>query len=282
MKNLIIDGNNLVHRVYWVANNQKDESGKLHVYFFLNSLKRYVEMFRPDNVFCVWDEKIEPQENRRKEIFEDYKGNRNKEYNKEVHVENGLIKDILVTLGIQNIHPRFLEADDLIASLIGIREGDRNVIVTVDRDLCQLIDEKTTVYDAIRKIEIGNSNFEDILKIPKKDFLIYKSIVGDKSDNIPGVTGYGHKRATDVINKKIKLSEENFDIVKRNMSLFILRKNNEDTSYVKEQLIVNKPKEDWNKFKTLCLKNEFSKILKNKEIWYSVFFERNKLKNLFQ
>ncbi len=60
MKILTIDGNNLVHRVYWVANNIKNVSENYHVYMFLNSVKSYVEMYQPDKVLCVWDEKGVP------------------------------------------------------------------------------------------------------------------------------------------------------------------------------------------------------------------------------
>ena len=68
MKILTIDGNNLVHRVYWVANNIKNVSENYHVYMFLNSVKSYVEMYQPDKVICVWDEKPDYRPNKRKEL----------------------------------------------------------------------------------------------------------------------------------------------------------------------------------------------------------------------
>lgn len=53
MKVLTIDGNNLVHRVYWVANNMKNANENFHVYMFLNSVKSYVELYNPDRTYCV-------------------------------------------------------------------------------------------------------------------------------------------------------------------------------------------------------------------------------------
>jgi 5'-3' exonuclease len=174
MKILTIDGNNLVHRVYWVAKNIKNVSENYHVYMFLNSVKSYVEMYQPDKVFCVWDEKPDYKPNKRKELLEDYKGNRDKEYGKEVHTKNEIIKQMLNTLGIPSIFPRSYEADDVIKIINDAYDKHlttkfyltkklfRHIIVTVDRDLCQLISNKVSVYDPIRKIEINKENFKEI------------------------------------------------------------------------------------------------------------------------
>ena len=104
-KILTIDGNNLVHRVYYVANNMPHKSEYLHVYMFLNSVKSYVEMYRPDKVYCVWDEKLVYKPNKRLELLPEYKGNRDKEKGREVHTKNGLIKELLQSIGIPSILP---------------------------------------------------------------------------------------------------------------------------------------------------------------------------------
>ena len=72
-KILTIDGNNLVHRVYWVANNMKKKSENFHVYMFLNAVKSYTDMYKADKVICVWDEKPDYRKNKRKELLEEYK-----------------------------------------------------------------------------------------------------------------------------------------------------------------------------------------------------------------
>ena len=94
MKILTIDGNNLVHRVYYVANNMPHKSEFLHVYMFLNSVKSYVEMYRPDKVYCVWDEKLVYKPNKRLELLPEQKGTRDKEKGTEVHTENNIIKEL--------------------------------------------------------------------------------------------------------------------------------------------------------------------------------------------
>ena len=93
MKILTIDGNNLVHRVYWVANNMAKKSENFHVYMFLNAVKSYTDMYRPDKIICVWDEKPDYRKNKRKLILEDYKGNRDGDPG--VHDKNELIKEFL-------------------------------------------------------------------------------------------------------------------------------------------------------------------------------------------
>ena len=88
MKILVIDGNNLVHRVFWVSKNQKEKNKYFHVYLFLTSVKSYIQSFLPDLTICVWDEKLENRVNPRKLLYEEYKKTRDTETSKEVHEQN--------------------------------------------------------------------------------------------------------------------------------------------------------------------------------------------------
>jgi DNA polymerase-1 len=289
MKILTIDGNNLVHRVYWVAKNIKNVSENYHVYMFLNSVKSYVEMYQPDKVFCVWDEKPDYKPNKRKELLEDYKGNRDKEYGKEVHTKNEIIKQMLNTLGIPSIFPRSYEADDVIKIINDAYDKHlttkfyltkklfRHIIVTVDRDLCQLISNKVSVYDPIRKIEINKENFKEILKYDKKDFIKVKALTGDKSDNIPGIKGFGKVKIDKFLNGEVFLTEEEDKIYKRNLELVTLTEDKEEKEYVLNQLSEIKDKTNYDKFKELSKEYKFIQILKNDTKWYTAFFQDNRL-----
>jgi DNA polymerase-1 len=289
MKILTIDGNNLVHRVYWVAKNIKNVSENYHVYMFLNSVKSYVEMYQPDKVFCVWDEKPDYKPNKRKELLEDYKGNRDKEYGKEVHTKNEIIKQMLNTLGIPSIFPRSYEADDVIKIINDAYDKHlttkfyltkklfRHIIVTVDRDLCQLISNKVSVYDPIRKIEINKENFKEILKYDKKDFIKVKALTGDKSDNIPGIKGFGKVKIDKFLNGEVFLTEEENEIYKRNLELVTLTEDKEEKEYVLNQLSEIKYYTNYDKFKELSKEYKFSQILKNDTKWYTAFFQDNRL-----
>ena len=278
MKILTIDGNNLVHRVYWVANNMNYKTEYFHVYMFLNSIKSYVELYQPDKVFCVWDEKPDYQKNQRKEDFEDYKANRDNEKTREVHSKNEEIKQLLLSMGVPSIFPRKYEADDAIGFIDRYYWDAKHVVVTVDRDLCQLINEDTVVYDPIRKYEINEDNFKEKLKYDKDDFLKVKAIQGDKSDNISGIKGFGKAKIAKYLNGEIELNEDQKYIYRRNFNLVELTQNASEEKYVFDQLEKSKDiKPNWKLFLEKCNEYSFSNITNNEGKWYTAFFEKNRL-----
>lgn len=281
MKILTIDGNNLVHRVYWVANNMASKSENMHVYMFLNSVKSYVEMCKPDKVFCVWDEKLDYKPNKRKELLEDYKGNRDKEYGKEVHTKNEIIKEMLQTMGIPSVFPQSYEADDVIKIINDeYNNVERHTIVTVDRDLCQLISNNVVIYDPIRKIEINEDNFEEILKYSKKDFVKVKALTGDKSDNIPGIKGFGKVKIGKFLNGDVVMTQEENEQYKKNLQLVTLTDDKEEVDYVKAQLATISYDTDYREFQRMCDAFNFKQIKKSETKWYTTFFQDNRLLEL--
>ena len=279
-KILTIDGNNLVHRVYYVANNMPHKSEHLHVYMFLNSVKSYVEMYQPDKVYCVWDEKLNYVPNKRLELLPEYKGTRDKEKGREVHTKNNLIKELLQTIGIPSILPLEYEADDVIAIIDDIVPHNKHTIITVDRDLCQLITDKTVVYDAIRKLEINESNFKEKLKYNKEQFVRVKAITGDKSDNIPGIKGFGKKKIEKYFNNEVDFTEDERIIFERNLKLVTLVKSGNEAENVMKQLNECSFKTDWTLFKEKAKELDFKNIIKNDSVWYSTFFQTNRLLEL--
>ena len=296
MKLLTIDGNNLVHRVYWVANNMGYKTEYFHVYMFLNSVKSYVELYKPDKTIMVWDEKPDYKPNKRKELLEEYKGNRDKDYNQEVHAANEVIKEMLSDIGIPSIFPREYEADDVIHIINNHMENvskvnfykDKqpfsHVIVTVDRDLCQLIKttklRKVVVYDPIRKYEINEENFEEKLKYKKEDFIKVKALQGDKSDNIPGIKGMGKVKTQKYLDGEIELTEDEKLIFEKNLKLVTLTDDKDEVKYVKEQLAECSFDTNFDNFKANCEKYKFAQILKSEKKWYNTFFQDNKLLDL--
>ena len=136
-------------------------------------------------------------------------------------------KEFLQSMGIPSIFPREYEADDAIGFINDtLRQLDdfKHTIVTVDRDLCQLIDENVCVYDPIRKIEINIGNFEEKLKYKKEDFIKVKALAGDKSDNIPGIKGFGNARIKKYLEGDITLTLEQQEIFERNLELVTTKK----------------------------------------------------------
>tara|TARA_A100000172_G_scaffold80727_2_gene71122 strand:+ start:505 stop:1350 length:846 start_codon:yes stop_codon:yes gene_type:complete len=277
-KILTIDGNNLVHRVYWVANNMAKKSDNFHVYMFLNAVKSYTDMYKADTVICVWDEKPDYRKNKRRDLLEEYKGNR--DYDSSVHDKNELIKELLQLMGIPSIYPRDYEADDVIGFIDGYFYDDEHIIVTVDKDLCQLISEDTVVYDPIRKYEINLENFTEKLKYDPEDFIKVKALQGDKSDNIPGLKGFGKVKIGKFLDGVIRLTEEENKIYTRNLKLVTLSKDLEEEDYVIKQLKNCSFKSDFTEFISLCKKCWFTNILKYDQKWFTTFFEKNRLIDL--
>jgi len=237
-------------------------------------------MYGPDKVYCVWDEKIEYTPNKRLELLPEYKGTRDREKTKVVHTKNALIKELLQMMGIPSIFPREYEADDVIAIIDNIIPYDRHIIITVDRDLCQLITNKTVIYDGIRKLEINLSNFEEKLKYNKEQFVKVKAIIGDKSDNIPGIKGFGNKRIEKYFNNQVDFTEEERAIFDRNIKLVTLVNSGNEADYVRAQLETCSFNTDWHLFKAKVEELNFKNIIKNDIGWYSTFFQSNRLLEL--
>ena len=287
MKNLIFDGNNLVHRTFWTAKhiNQQDESlTGLHVYLTLNSIKSVVQKFKPTNVYITWDTSLNRQERFRTALYQEYKGTRSNDSTP--HENNDTIIQCLNALGIPSFFPTILEADDVISYLTDTLSGER-IIVSADKDFLQKVDEYVSLYDPIRKNLITLHNFEEHAKCKREDFMKIKCISGDKSDNVAGIPGYGKVKLQKVINNVLELTESDKVIYERNYNLFRLDRYtdleciDEYNSYVDQFNINKNVKPTFNEFIDLCKSLNMQNILVNKESWYSIFFKESKLLSLF-
>ena len=292
MKILTIDGNNLVHRVYWVADNMKNKSEDMHVYMFLNCVRSYVDQFKPDKVFCAWDEKPDGLPNKRKELLPEYKGNRDQDRNHVVHKKNYTIKNLLKMMGIPSIFPQSYEADDVIKIIndhmdkksqsvfYKTKQHFQHVIVTVDKDLCQMISGKVSVYDPIKKVEITEDNFKEILKYPHEDFIKVKALTGDKSDNIPGIKGMGKVKVGKYLAGRYNLTDKEQEIYEKNIQLVTLTSDKGEVAYVTSQLIRENYNTKWETFLATCKELKFEQIIKHESKWYGTFFQKNRLEEI--
>lgn len=289
MKNLIIDGNNLIHRTFWTAKNivGQEDAEKLsnfHIYFTLNAIKSYVNTYKPDKIIACWDEKPDYQRNDRKELFSEYKGNRSTDA--APHKNNEKIKEFLYTLGIPSLFPRKLEADDVIAFLTETLEGSK-VIISVDKDFLQLINKSVIVYDPIRKKETNTSNFVENTGCEQCNFMTIKCLVGDKSDNVPGIPKFGKVKVKKYLEGTVTLTDEEYTIFTRNLELFRLDKyhqieNRDELIYYRDQIPDAMSCEpDFQLFTDLCKEHDISSILNKKEDWYNLFFVKHKLLSMF-
>ena len=289
MKTLIIDGNNLIHRTFWVAKNQSkrtpditaEATANLHIYFTLNAIFSYVNKYKPTKTIVVWDEKLDykPNSNSRKLEYAGYKGNRSCDGSP--HANNEDIKRLLSNLGIPSIFPRDLEADDIVAYICKTYDGNK-IIISVDQDFLQLVNNSTMMFDPIRKKEFVIDKFEEMTGYTHENWLVVKCLQGDKSDNVPGIPGFGKVRVKKYLDGEIELTEEQQVTYNMNFSLFSLDKIDnlaDESKYYQDQLDVPTLPE-WKQFIDECIQRDFGRILNKRETWYTLFFQGNKLETI--
>ena len=218
---LIIDGSNLMHRSYWVSSKHN----RPIVSLFLGSIRKLNNDHNPTEIYLAWDTRlIKGEKNYRRSESTEYKSNRDKDNWKKVYEHEKEIREVCSTLGVKNIYPGILEADDIISHLCDILPGTKT-IVTSDHDMLQLISNKVSVYNPMRKIEYNHKNFHDHFPVTVQDFLHYKALIGDKSDNIAGIPGIGPKRAVRIIKDGIEssLNTEQLAVYNNNYTMVDLK-----------------------------------------------------------
>lgn len=217
MHYLVIDGNNILHRVMRSSQGVLESHEGIPtggIYGFLKALKRYLDDIDPDQCIVVFDGGISA---RRREIYPEYKGARYRdkddplyeekdeqaaEYTEKFHTQRKILTGILKRLYIRVIRFDDKEADDVIHALttamIVSPYDTRVTIVSDDSDMLQMVAEEPgwwlEVYRPSLDKVVDVDNFEKIAKCTWPQFLVKKAIVGDPgSDNIKGVHLVGGK-----------------------------------------------------------------------------------------
>lgn len=199
-KFIIIDGNSLANRAFYampyLSNRKKQPSGA--VFGFANLLVKLIVEQKPKYLAVAFDH---ARKTFRNEIFAEYKGRR-KETPPDLLAQFPIIKQMLEIMGIKVFESAGIEADDIIGTLAK-HSGAKNILVSGDRDLLQLIDEHTEVW-LTRKGVTEIEKFDEKALFEKFGFapngiVELKSLMGDQSDNIPGVAGVGEKTALSLL-----------------------------------------------------------------------------------
>lgn len=205
MKILILDANSILNRAFYGIRSLSTKDGIFTngIYGFLNILMKLKEQVEPDKIFAAFDLKAPTF---RKEIYPEYKAGR-KPQPQELTMQFPILKEILELYGVNVLQKEGYEADDFlgtVARLCGQRDFEC-YIATGDRDSLQLVDKTTTVLLAATKA--GQPELR--VYTPERIFEIYgvmpiqlidvKALMGDASDNIPGVAGVGEKTALALI-----------------------------------------------------------------------------------
>ena len=213
----LIDGHSLLHRAYYALPPLTTAQGEQTnaVYGFTLMLFRLLEEFKPDGLFVAFDVSGPTF---RHEEYEEYKATR-KKMPDDLRPQVGLLKELLDAFGIPRLELEGYEADDVIgtAARLSEEQGDEAFIVTGDRDALQLVTEHVRVL--LTKKGIKDTDLVDLERLQEGYSLKpeqvpeLKGLMGDSSDNIPGVPGVGEKTAMKLLAQYADLEElyENID-----------------------------------------------------------------------
>ena len=204
-KLVLIDGHSILNRAFYGIPDLSNAEG-LHtnaIYGFLNIMFKIIEEENPSFLAVAFDLKAPTF---RHKIYPEYKGTR-KGMPDELHEQVPIMKEVLQAMGILIMEKEGLEADDILGTFAKKAQGQglEIALVSGDRDLLQIADENIKI--RIPKTKSGKTEVEDYyakdvletMQVTPTQFIELKALMGDTSDNIPGVPKIGPKTATDLM-----------------------------------------------------------------------------------
>ena len=218
-KMLIIDGNSIINRAFYGIRLLTNKHGMYTngIYGFLNIMLKHTEELEPDYIAVAFDLKAPTF---RHKMFSDYKAQR-KGMPEELRVQMPVMKEILSAMNITILEKEGFEADDIIGTVSRMcRESDVECyVLTGDKDDLQLATDTTKILLTVTKggvtttTELDSDDVEDTYGVTPTQFIDVKGLMGDTSDNVPGVKGIGEKTAFEYIKKfkSIETLYENLD-----------------------------------------------------------------------
>ena len=201
-KFIVIDGNSLINRAFYALPNLKSTSGKPcgAVFGFVNMMINLIQTEKPKYLVCVFDA---GKHTFRHDMYAEYKGKRDK-MPEDLYAQLLELKDLLRAMGITVKEIPEIEADDIVGS-ISRKFNEEFILVSGDKDLLQLVNDNTTVWLTQKGIsnvlKVDEKVLMDEFKIKPYQVIEMKAIMGDSSDNIPGVVGIGKVGAEKLISE---------------------------------------------------------------------------------
>ena len=204
---ILIDGNNLLFRSYYATayngNLMKNSKGfpTNALYGFINMINKIINEENPEYVMIAFDK----GHNFRQDMYDNYKDGRI-ETPQDLKIQFPVAKEICTLMGIKYIECDNYEADDIIGTFARMADEDKNynaTIISSDKDLLQLISDEVNVKLLKQKdyIMMDEKTFMEYYKVPPIRMIDLKALMGDASDNIPGVKGIGEKTAISLLEK---------------------------------------------------------------------------------
>lgn len=223
----LIDGSSFLYRAYYGMRPLHGPDGKpiQAVYSFCRMIKKLLDKFDPHYISLVWDSKGKTE---RHAIYAEYKATRQAAPSDLFEQKNQIIA-FADLIGLHQVSQIGVEADDLLYSLAKdfASGGYKIVLITSDKDMFQLLDSQIVVFDAFKDEFLTREQYEAKLGFSATKIPFYFALLGDSSDNIPGVRGVGAKGATDLVKQFKNLDDlyENLRQVDKGKTREALREN---------------------------------------------------------
>ena len=197
----LIDGSGYIFRAFYGLPSMSNNDGVPvnAVFGYTKMLLKLIDDFKPIYVAVIFDV---ARKTFRNDLYDLYKANRSDPPD-ELIPQFSIIRDATNAIGLPVVEMEGYEADDLIATYsdIASKMNKNVIIVSSDKDLMQLVDQNTTLFDPMKQSWINDDIvFEKFGVYPNK-VIDVQSLAGDTSDNIPGVPGIGIKTAAELINE---------------------------------------------------------------------------------
>ncbi len=213
----LIDGHSLLYRAYYAIRHLTNSQGfpTNAIFGFLSMMKKLQEKENPAYLGIVFDLKGPTF---RHEAFKEYKATR-KPMPEDLAVQIPVLKKILKAMHIPTVEYEKYEADDVLGSLAKKASAQKvhSILVSTDKDLYQLVNESTTLYNHAKEIHMDEKAVEKQFGVPPAQVVDVLALWGDPSDNIPGVPGIGEKTSKALLHQFRTLENllENIDQIQK-------------------------------------------------------------------
>ncbi len=233
----IIDGSSFLYRAFYSIRPLTTKEGipVNAVYGFCRMIRKMLDTYKPSHMVLVWDSRGKTV---RHEVYSEYKATRQASPLDLMH-QKEIIQEFADMLGLCQLSMQGVEADDLMFSIAQqlSLEKSRSILVTSDKDLGQAIGPYTVMLDPFKEVIIDQKALEDKLGFPLAKLAFYYALIGDSSDNIPGVAGIGPKGAQALVQTFSSLQElyDNLPTITSERTRMLLEQSREK-AFLSEQL----------------------------------------------
>lgn len=233
----IIDGSSFLYRAYYAIQPITTSQGVPvnAVFGFCRMIKKLIDKYKPQHCILVWDSRGKTM---RSESYEAYKATR-QAAPLDLHHQKDIIHEFAQAIGLREVEKQGYEADDLMYALAKdlSEQGYFAVLVTTDKDLGQVVGDSVVLYDAFKDEFLDRIVLETKYGFPLEKLVFYFALIGDTSDNIPGVAGIGPKTAQQLVMQFASLEElyNNLDNVPKERTRLLLQ-TGRDNAFLSEKL----------------------------------------------